>query len=132
MAQLCSKTLHPGCPVALVCVSVDEIAKTDFKKHFIKLMFYLWREEPACAAHRWSSEDNLQVSVLSFHFRAPWDQTQVIRLGIKCLCPLSHLSGPKPQFKKFLRRGGAREIGSAVKRAYSSCGGPEFDSQHKL
>ena len=40
--------------------------------------------------HVWRSEDNLQEWVLSFHHVDPREQTQVVRLGSKCLYLLSY------------------------------------------
>lgn len=42
----------------------------------------------------WRSEDSLQKSVLLFHQGGSGDQTQVIRLGGKCLELQSHLGCP--------------------------------------
>ena len=46
-------------------------------------------------AFMWISEDNLQESVLPFHYADLRDGTQVIMLSSKHLYPLSHLSSPK-------------------------------------
>lgn len=39
-----------------------------------------------------------QLAILSFRLVQAGDQTQVVRLGGKCLCPLSHLTSPRKQF----------------------------------
>lgn len=43
----------------------------------------------ACPTCMWGSEDNFWESALSFHHVNPGDQTQVFRLGVKRLHPLS-------------------------------------------
>lgn len=43
------------------------------------------------AAHMWGSETNLQGTVL-FHHVDSATQIQVIRLGSRCFCLLSHLN----------------------------------------
>jgi hypothetical protein len=42
----------------------------------------------------WRLGDNLQESVLSFHYVGPRDGTQVIRMGSTYLNPLNHLTDP--------------------------------------
>lgn len=43
----------------------------------------------------WRSQDNLQVSVLSFHSEGPRSHVQVIKLGCKYVHSLSHVAGPR-------------------------------------
>ena len=43
----------------------------------------------------WSSEDSFWELVLTFHHVGLGDQTQAVRLGGKCLYPLTHLEGPQ-------------------------------------
>lgn len=40
----------------------------------------------------WSPKDNLEEMVLSFHREGPKLKLHVVRLGSRCLYPLSHLS----------------------------------------
>lgn len=46
-------------------------------------------------AHLHKPEVSLQMLVLSLHHVGPRDETQVVRLGVRCLYSLSHLAGPK-------------------------------------
>lgn len=48
--------------------------------------------------HVWREEDNLLNSVLFFHHVDLSSRTQMVRLDSKCLCLLSHHSGPKQVF----------------------------------
>lgn len=45
-------------------------------------------------AHKWKSEDNLQKSLLSFHFVGPKNQTWAVSLADKSFYPVSHLTSP--------------------------------------
>lgn len=48
-----------------------------------------------CATtHVWESEGKLQELVVSFCHVGLRDETQVIGIGCRCLCPLSHLGDP--------------------------------------
>ena len=40
----------------------------------------------------WKSDDNLRELVLSFYYDGPWNWTQIISLGKKCILSLSHFS----------------------------------------
>lgn len=48
-----------------------------------------------CAHQLGRSQDNFLEAVLSFHHFCLGDQTQVIRLSLKCLYPLNPLVGSK-------------------------------------
>ena len=58
------------------------------------------------AIHTWGSEDNLQESILSFHFVVSGTRTQIIRFGSKHLYALSHLTSPGLFFLKYSLEGG--------------------------
>lgn len=59
----------------------------------------------------------MQELVLPFHHRGSRDQTQVARLGSKCLCLLSHLPG----FCQFIWRQGSATLTQAGLVPERSC-----------
>lgn len=56
-------------------------------------MYYLFTVYVLVCAHMCKSEDNFPELFLCFHHVGSGVQTQVVRLGSKCLYPLGHLSG---------------------------------------
>lgn len=54
--------------------------------------------------HTWKSEDKLLESLISFHHVGAGDRTQISRLALKHLCPLSHLAGSLCRFLLWLAK----------------------------
>lgn len=54
----------------------------------------MWRDTYALMVPVWRSEDKFQESVLSFNCVGPGDQTQVVKLGDKCLYLQSYFTSP--------------------------------------
>lgn len=61
----------------------------------------VWRVRVCVCVHMWHalaclwrSEDTTRELALSFHSLGPWDPAQGIRLSIKSVCVLGHLSSP--------------------------------------
>lgn len=70
-----------------------------FKWHFISFAYrYVWEHAHATEHVLWKSEDNVQESVLSFHFVGPRELSEVIRLCGMYLYLQSHLVGPRTSF----------------------------------
>lgn len=69
----------------------------------IYLLFICVSVGSSAMVHVWRSEEKLWVSLFSFYLVGPGDQTQVFRLGGKCLFLLSHLHDLKNSIPPPLR-----------------------------
>lgn len=54
----------------------------------IDLLFVCMYVITQVPGHVWRSKDNFRESLFSSHYVSPTDETQVVRLGRKCLLPM--------------------------------------------
>lgn len=107
--ELQHQSWSPGAHLGTTCVLSLHLSLEDFIKTLKYIVIYLFIF--ICMnvfvfgcihvmTYLWRSEDNFWKKIISFPQIGPRYQTQVIRLGSKCLHQLIHVS--RPEFRRFI------------------------------